>query len=79
MFAAGGPRLGEFQSGGVADLIGPRWTMVAGGVASLLMIASSRLWGHALWTYEPDTVTAVPAGEDEGIAALPVNEPAADD
>lgn len=54
VFSAGGPRLGEFQNGLVASLIGAQRAMVVGGAACLLMVLSSRVWGRNLWSYHAD-------------------------
>lgn len=54
VFSAGGPRLGDFQSGVLASFIGARGAMVIGGAACILMVASSRLWAKSLWTYSGD-------------------------
>jgi hypothetical protein len=37
--AMGGPRLGEFQSGMTAALVGPRMAMIAGGAGVMLIAA----------------------------------------
>jgi MFS family permease len=52
IFSAGGPRMGDFQSGLVASFIGPRGAMIFGGGACLAMAASSLGWGRSLWRYE---------------------------
>lgn len=52
IFAAGGPRLGDFQSGMIASFIGPRGAMVFGGGACLFMASSSLGWGRSLWRYK---------------------------
>ena len=51
IFSAGGPRLGDFQSGLIASFIGPRGAMLFGGGACLLMASSSLGWGRSLWRY----------------------------
>lgn len=56
VFASGGPRLGDFQAGLLASFIGAPGAMVAGGMACLGMIASSRLWAPGLWSYTGDDV-----------------------
>ncbi len=61
IFSAGGPRLGDFQSGLVASLIGPRGAMVFGGGACVLMAVSSLGWGRSLWRYRgEENVTGSP-------------------
>ena len=57
VFSSGGPRLGEFQAGLVASAIGAPGAMVAGGLACLAMVASSRFWAPNLWSYEDTEVT----------------------
>ena len=52
VFSSGGPRLGEFQAGFVASAIGAPGAMVAGGVACLAMVATSRIWAPNLWSYQ---------------------------
>ncbi len=66
IFSAGGPRLGDFQSGLVASLVGPRGAMVFGGGACMLMAASSLGWARSLWRYQ---------GEEEAVHA-PSPQPA---
>ena len=56
VFSAGGPRLGDFQSGMVASLTGAGDAMVLGGIACMLMVVTSRWWGRELWNYRGDTV-----------------------
>ncbi len=56
VFSSGGPRLGEFQAGLVASVIGAPGAMVAGGLACLAMVASSRFWAPQLWTYWDEDV-----------------------
>jgi hypothetical protein len=51
VFSAGGPRLGEFQAGLVASVVGARGAMVFGGSACILMVVTSRAWGRRLWAY----------------------------
>jgi hypothetical protein len=78
--AMGGPRLGEFQSGMAAALVGPRMAMVAGG-AGVVMIAL--LLGKVVqpmmrYRIAPDgegsveTAEAIPVG---GTAGLPAGRP----
>jgi MFS family permease len=65
MFSAGGPRLGDFQSGLVASLIGPRGAMVFGGGACFLMAMSSAAWARRLWTYRGEEEMVSPAGQPD--------------
>ncbi len=63
IFSAGGPRLGDFQSGLVASLIGPRGAMVFGGSACLLMAVSSIGWAKSLWRYQgEENIVGPPRG-----------------
>lgn len=66
VFAAGGPRLGQFQAGLVASVIGAQWAMVGGGIACVLMALCSRWWAPNLWVYHGEElreqVTAVAGG-----------------
>lgn len=50
VFAAGGPRLGQFQAGMLASVVGPAGAMVLGGLGCVLMALGSRWWGSALWS-----------------------------
>ena len=61
VFSAGGPRLGEFQAGFAASVIGAPGAMVAGGLACLAMVATSRIWAPNLWSYQ-DAVVPHPVG-----------------
>ena len=51
IFATGGPRLGQFQAGMLASVIGAQWAMVGGGIACVLMALGSRWWAPNLWVY----------------------------
>jgi len=48
VFAAGGPRLGQFQAGVLAGAVGPAGAMVIGGVGCVLVAVASRWWAPAL-------------------------------
>jgi MFS family permease len=80
MFSAGGPRLGDFQSGLVASAIGPRGAMVFGGGACFVMAMSSVVWARRLWSYrgEEEIVSSVTrpllSGEPREVPGLPVIE-----
>jgi predicted MFS family arabinose efflux permease len=73
VFSAGGPRLGEFQNGMVASLIGARAAMVAGGAACVAMVLTSRAWGSSLWSYHADE-HPIEAGDQHGAAAAKERE-----
>jgi MFS family permease len=51
VFSGGGPRLGEFQAGMVASVIGPQGAMFAGGMACVVIALSSNYWARGLWKY----------------------------
>ncbi len=75
---AGGPRLGDAESGGVAALVGPRVSAISGGVACVLGIAvlSRLLPEFAAWT--PERVEQERADEVwEGEPSVPPGEPSA--
>ena len=58
VFYAGGPRLGQFQSGITASLIGPQLAMAGGGLACIIMAVTAPLWGRDLWTYRGQELAA---------------------
>lgn len=61
--AMGGPRLGEFQSGMTAALIGPRPAMVAGGLLCVLVaIAATRLIPEVK-RYSTDDLSSAAGGD----------------
>ncbi len=64
IFSSGGPRLGDFQSGLIASLIGPRGAMIFGGSACVVMAVSSLSWGRNLWRYR---------GEEQPAGTGPAN------
>lgn len=68
VFSAGGPRLGEFQSGFIASAIGAPGAMVAGGLVCLAMVGSSRLWAPQLWKYRDDEVSHTIASQTAGMS-----------
>lgn len=51
VFSSGGPRLGEFQSGMVANFAGAGPAMVIGGVACVVVAMAARWWARPLWHY----------------------------
>lgn len=51
VFSSGGPRLGEFQAGMVASLIGAQGAMFVGGLVCVLIALSSNYWARGLWAY----------------------------
>jgi MFS family permease len=67
VFSGGGPRLGEFQAGMVASLIGPQGAMFAGGMACVAIALSSNYWARGLWKYRGEEQSR-PAehGQDNG-------------
>jgi len=51
MFFLGGPYLGQVESGVVADLVSPVFSVVSGGVATLLSVVGVALWAPEVITY----------------------------
>jgi MFS family permease len=51
VFSGGGPRLGEFQAGVTASLIGAPGAMLAGGLVCVGLALSSNYWARGLWKY----------------------------
>ncbi len=78
VFSAGGPRLGDFQSGLIASLIGPRGAMVFGGGACVAMAISSLGWGRSLWRYRGDEQSAAVSPQTLG-SVRPNSSPGAVD
>jgi hypothetical protein len=70
VFSIGGPRLGDFQAGMVASVVGAGNAMIIGGVSCLLMAVASRWWARPLWAYQGEelipnqTKTATPVSSD---------------
>ncbi len=64
VFSAGGPRLGQFQAGVLANVVGPASAMVLGGLGCIAVALASRWWGRELWRYSGETLAeARPAGD----------------
>jgi Arc/MetJ family transcription regulator len=59
VFSAGGPRLGQFQSGVLASLVGPAGAMVLGGIGCVAVALTSRWWGSELWRYTGEELAEV--------------------
>ncbi|HEX3723388.1 MAG TPA: MFS transporter, partial [Nitrolancea sp.] len=70
VFASGGPRLGDFQAGLTASVIGAPGAMIAGGLACLGVVVTARLWAPQLWSYR---------GEDLPVHLAPQPVRVADD
>jgi len=51
MFFLGGPYLGQVESGVVADIVSPMFSVVSGGVATLLSVAGVALWAPEVVSY----------------------------
>jgi MFS family permease len=51
MFFLGGPYLGQVESGVVADLVSPVFSVVSGGVATLLSVVGIALWAPEVQSY----------------------------
>jgi MFS family permease len=77
---AGGPRLGDFESGAVATLVTPRFSVVSGGLASIAVAAIMTIAMPTFWrlrlaasahSENTGTTEALPIdpGPDDGIAA----------
>lgn len=60
-FAIGGPRLGDFQAGVVASIVGAGNAMVLGGASCLLMALLSHWWARPLWRYHGEELE--PSGQ----------------
>lgn len=65
VFSAGGPRLGEFQSGVLGSLVGAGNAMVLGGVACMVMVVTSRWWARPLWRYHGEELAAYDGPDKE--------------
>ncbi len=75
VFATSGPRLGQFQAGLVASLIGAQWAMVGGGIACLLTALSSRWWAPGLWLYRGEELRQ----QYRAVAGQVLPQPSSDD
>ena len=51
MFFLGGPYLGQVESGVVADLVSPTFSVVSGGIATLLSVVGVALWAPEVLSY----------------------------
>jgi MFS family permease len=51
MFFLGGPYLGQVESGVVADLVSPRFSVVSGGLVTLLSVVGVALWAPEVVSY----------------------------
>lgn len=69
VFSSGGPRLGDFQAGMVASIVGPRYAMVFGGVACLMMVVTSRWWADGLWQYRGEELVTATTSTSSSPAA----------
>ena len=74
---AGGPRLGDFESGVVATLVSPTFAVVSGGLASMAVAAVMTVTMPAFWrlrlsTGDPDTSpsAATEPGPDDGVLGI---------
>ncbi|HEX3722177.1 MAG TPA: MFS transporter [Nitrolancea sp.] len=79
MFSAGGPRLGDFQSGLIASVIGPRSAMVFGGGACCVMAMSSVAWARRLWSYRGEEEVVSLAGDSSDVVVRSAIGPTRDD
>ena len=62
---AGGPRLGDFESGAVATLVSPTFSVVSGGLASMAVAAIMTITMPVFWRLRltPGEATGAVAGE----------------
>src|SRR5438874_991564 len=51
MFFLGGPYLGQVESGVVADLVSPTFSVVSGGIATLFSVVGVALWAPEVLSY----------------------------
>src|SRR5438874_2564359 len=51
MFFLGGPYLGQVESGVFADLVSPTFSVVSGGIATLLSVVGVALWAPEVLSY----------------------------
>jgi hypothetical protein len=61
LVVAGGPRLGDVESGAVASIATPRFSVVSGGLACLAGVALIVIAFPELASYDGDAVTAAGA------------------
>jgi hypothetical protein len=54
LVVASGPRLGDVESGTVAAVTSPRFSVVSGGLACLVSVAAIALWMPGLAAYDSD-------------------------
>ncbi len=50
----GGPRLGNFEAGGVAAVTSVEFSVISGGLACIVGAAALAAWRPAFWTYRSD-------------------------
>jgi len=71
VFATTGPRLGQFQAGLVASVVGAQWAMVGGGIACMVTALGSRWWAPGLWRYRGEELRGHSV-QDEAAQGRPV-------
>jgi hypothetical protein len=54
LVVASGPRLGDVESGTVAAVTSPRFSVVSGGLACLVSVAAIAFWMPGLAAYDSD-------------------------
>lgn len=69
LVVASGPRLGDVESGTVAGLAGPRFSVVSGGLACLAGVALVAIAYPELVRYDADEAAAEMAARDAALAA----------
>jgi len=69
LVVASGPRLGDLESGTVAALTSPEFSVISGGLACLVSVAATALWMPDLADYDVTTAqSAMRAAHDAQIA-----------
>jgi MFS family permease len=71
VFFIGGPQLGEFEAGSVASWLGPTFSVVSGGIGSLVATAWVAAATPALRHYRSDTATVVAGSSSPTTAESP--------
>jgi MFS family permease len=69
LVVAGGPRLGDVESGTVAALTSPAFSVVSGGLACFASVGMIAAWFPELAAYDGDKVGAGRVGEEELVLA----------
>jgi hypothetical protein len=67
LVVTGGPRLGDIESGAIAALTSPAFSVVSGGLACIAAAALVAAWFPQLAAYDGDRAAAVPVEPDPGL------------